>query len=111
MPKPRRPRALEARPADRVSYTIAASSGFIRRVIHHREQEDRPMTIEPTPLGILQPLGGGDPIPLRKEELLLGRRMTCDIRLDFENISGRHCILRLTNGIWHVRDLGSTNGT
>jgi pSer/pThr/pTyr-binding forkhead associated (FHA) protein len=63
------------------------------------------------PLGIMQPLGGGDPIPLRKEELVVGRRPTCDIRLDFENVSGKHCVLRLIKGVWHVRDLASTNGT
>jgi hypothetical protein len=62
-------------------------------------------------LGILKPMGGGDPIPLLKPELLVGRRRSCDICLDFNNISGRHCQLRLINSVWHVRDLGSTNGT
>jgi len=62
-------------------------------------------------LGILQPVGGGDPIPLNKLEMVVGRRPSCDIRLDFENISGKHCVLRMINGVWNVRDLGSTNGT
>jgi len=62
-------------------------------------------------LGILQPVGGGDPIPLTKPEMVVGRRPSCDIRLDFENISGKHCLLRLINGVWNVKDLGSTNGT
>src|SRR5260370_4259472 len=62
-------------------------------------------------LGVLQPVGGGDPIPLTKPELVIGRRPGCDIRLDYENISGKHCKLRFLNGIWMVRDLGSTNGT
>lgn len=62
-------------------------------------------------LGILQPVGGGDPIPLNKPEIIIGRRPSCDIRLDFENISGKHCLLRLLNGVWNVKDLGSTNGT
>lgn len=62
-------------------------------------------------LGIMKPLGGGDPIPLKKPELVVGRRPTCDIRLDFENISGKHCQLHYLKGVWHVRDLGSTNGT
>ncbi len=62
-------------------------------------------------LGILHPVGGGDPIPLMKNELTVGRRPSCDLRLDFENISGKHCVLRLINGVWNVRDLGSTNGT
>ena len=62
-------------------------------------------------LGVMLPLGGGDPIPLKKDELVIGRRPNCDIRLDFENISGKHCILKFIRGTWHVRDLGSTNGT
>ncbi len=62
-------------------------------------------------LGVMRPLGGGDPIPLKKEELILGRRPNCDIRLDFENISGKHAVLKYHKGTWHVRDLGSTNGT
>jgi predicted component of type VI protein secretion system len=63
------------------------------------------------PLGTLRPLGGGDPVPLKKEVLVVGRRPTCDVRLDFENISGKHCELRFIRGVWHVRDLNSTNGT
>ena len=62
-------------------------------------------------LGILKPLGGGDPVPLRKNELVIGRRPSCDICLDFTNISGKHCLLRFHNQVWHVKDLGSTNGT
>jgi len=62
-------------------------------------------------LGLLKPVGGGDPIPLLKPELVVGRRPTCDICLDFNNISGKHCALRFLNSVWHVRDLGSTNGT
>jgi hypothetical protein len=46
-----------------------------------------------------------------KPELIVGRRRSADIFLDFNNISGRHCQLRLINSVWHVRDLGSTNGT
>jgi pSer/pThr/pTyr-binding forkhead associated (FHA) protein len=63
------------------------------------------------PLGILRPLGGGDPATLTKEEIVVGRRPTCDVCLDFENVSGKHCVLRFMNGFWHARDMGSTNGT
>jgi hypothetical protein len=62
-------------------------------------------------LGILKPIGGGDPIPLNKPEIIIGRRRSSDVCLDFNNISGKHCQLRLINSVWHVRDLGSTNGT
>ncbi len=36
-------------------------------------------------LGQLVPVGGGDPIPLLKPELLVGRRNNCDIILSFLN--------------------------
>jgi hypothetical protein len=61
-------------------------------------------------LGELIPCGGGDPIPLLKSELLVGRRSRCDITLQFPNISSHHCQLELVDGYWRVRDLGSRNG-
>ncbi len=61
-------------------------------------------------LGYLIPCGGGDPIPLMKEQLLVGRRSKCDISLRFPNVSSQHCSLELQNGYWFVRDLGSRNG-
>jgi len=42
--------------------------------------------------------------------MTIGRRKTCDICLDFPNVSGTHAELSLKNGVWYVRDLGSTNG-
>lgn len=61
-------------------------------------------------LGQLVPTGGGDPIPLLKPKLTIGRRGGCDIALKFPNVSTRHCELAFENGYWHIRDLGSTNG-
>ncbi len=58
----------------------------------------------------LVPVGGGDAIPLINEVMTIGRRESCDICLKFQNISGSHCELSLKDGVWHVRDLGSTNG-
>ncbi|MBX9582125.1 MAG: FHA domain-containing protein [Gemmataceae bacterium] len=62
------------------------------------------------PLGELVPVGGGDAIPLMQEVMTIGRRQTCDIQLDFANISGTHAELSFRNGVWHIRDAGSTNG-
>ena len=62
-------------------------------------------------LGELQPIGGGDPIPLLRPFLTVGRRESCDIVLRFPNVSGTHCELALVEGYWHVKDLGSSNGT
>jgi adenylate cyclase len=61
--------------------------------------------------GELQPLGGGDPIPLLKTTLMVGRRESADIVLRFPNVSGHHCELKLVDGYWNVKDLGSSNGT
>lgn len=61
-------------------------------------------------LGELNPCGGGDPIPLLKPRLVVGRQSRCDIALRFDNVSSTHCELELLNGYWYVRDLGSRNG-
>jgi adenylate cyclase len=60
--------------------------------------------------GELVPLGGGDPIPLRKKALLVGRRESCDVVLRFSNVSAHHCQLTLNSGYWFVKDLNSRNG-
>lgn len=61
-------------------------------------------------LGELVPLGGGDTIQLRKPQLLVGRRESCDIILRFANVSAHHCQLTVDGGYFYVRDLGSRNG-
>jgi pSer/pThr/pTyr-binding forkhead associated (FHA) protein len=60
--------------------------------------------------GELQPIGGGDAIPLIRDVLTLGRRESCDICLRFQNISGVHAQLSFRNGYWYIRDMNSTNG-
>jgi hypothetical protein len=60
--------------------------------------------------GELVPVGGGDPIPLLKKSLLVGRRESCDIVLRFSNVSAHHCQMTVNAGYWHVRDLQSRNG-
>jgi adenylate cyclase len=60
--------------------------------------------------GELLPLGGGDPIPLLKAALLIGRRESADIVLRFPNVSGHHCELSLDGGYWTIKDLRSSNG-
>ena len=60
--------------------------------------------------GKLLPVGGGDPIPLLKKDLLVGRRESCDIVLRFSNVSAHHCQLSNVGGYWYVRDKKSRNG-
>ena len=60
--------------------------------------------------GQLVPCGGGDPIPLLKPELSIGRAGSCNIALRYPNVSARHCQLSFRDGYWHLKDLGSSNG-
>ena len=59
----------------------------------------------------LIPLEGGDPVPLIKNRILIGRRPDCDLQLSFANVSGKHCELVWDGGSWLLRDLKSSNGT
>lgn len=61
--------------------------------------------------GELIPVGGGDPIPLLRKTLLVGRSESCDVVLRFANVSAQHCRLGLEGGYWFVDDEGSRNGT
>lgn len=60
--------------------------------------------------GELMPVSGGDPIPLLKPRLMVGRRESCDVVLRFPNISSHHCLLTLDSGYWYIQDQNSTNG-
>ena len=60
--------------------------------------------------GELVPQGGGDPIPLLKKRLRIGRREGCDIILNFSNISGHHALMEIEEGYWFIKDLRSRNG-
>jgi adenylate cyclase len=61
-------------------------------------------------LGWLIPTGGGDPIPLRKKEIMVGRKPDCDVVLPFSNVSSVHCKFVLSYGYWYILDMHSTNG-
>ncbi|MCH2182210.1 MAG: FHA domain-containing protein [Mariniblastus sp.] len=60
--------------------------------------------------GELVPVGGGDPIPLLKKRIRIGRREGCDIVLNFSNVSGHHALMEIEEGYWFIRDLRSRNG-
>ena len=53
----------------------------------------------------------GDGIPLRKRQLVIGRRESCDIVLRFPSVSAIHCRLWFDDGHWHVEDQNTRNGT
>ena|SRR5947209_2350765 len=60
--------------------------------------------------GELVPLGGGDPVPLIRDDLIIGRRESCDICLRFPDVSQQHARLTFQDGYWYIQDLNSTNG-
>jgi len=60
--------------------------------------------------GELIPIGGGEPIPLTKKKIRVGRREGCDVVLNYSNVSGHHCLLEINLGYWFVTDLNSRNG-
>jgi len=63
-------------------------------------------------LAQLIPQAGGEPITLKKDITLVGRkREICDLVIDRPSISKLHCMIVKTDGLLFIRDLGSTNGT
>jgi adenylate cyclase len=62
------------------------------------------------PKGTLNPVGGGDAMPLIRDRMTMGRRESCDIRMPFNNVSSVHCELTYKDGYWWIKDLNSTNG-
>lgn len=54
----------------------------------------------------------GELIPLRGEDLVLGRSDDCEVRVTGDGVSRRHCrVARNPGSGYFVEDLGSTNGT
>ncbi len=60
--------------------------------------------------GQLVPCGGGNPLPLLKTRVLIGRSAECDVSLASGSVSSKHCLLEQREGAWFVTDLVSRNG-
>jgi pSer/pThr/pTyr-binding forkhead associated (FHA) protein len=59
----------------------------------------------------LVPLEEGDPVPLDKAVLFVGRHPDCDLVLtNSRKVSRKHCCIAQINDGFVVRDLGSLNG-
>lgn len=52
----------------------------------------------------------GPSIVLNKPIILLGRHAECDVQIDSQKISRKHCCIILLKDKAFIRDLGSTNG-
>lgn len=59
----------------------------------------------------LVPENGDPPIPITKDVTVIGRREYCDVTIDHESLSKRHCVVVRTDGLLIIRDLATTNGT
>lgn len=59
----------------------------------------------------LTPLSGGDPAPLTRTRIVIGRAGDCDLQIPDSSISGHHCELQYDGSLWWVTDLKSRNGT
>jgi pSer/pThr/pTyr-binding forkhead associated (FHA) protein len=50
-------------------------------------------------------------ITVPKEEFLIGRGSDCDLRVNDEDVSRHHCLIRVRGPEATLSDLGSSNGT
>lgn len=63
------------------------------------------------PTAALVSLNSGVRIPLIRDRLLIGRGNECDLQLNDNAVSSRHCELQRNGPVWSLRDLESRNGT
>ena len=52
-----------------------------------------------------------EPIPIRGDELVIGRHTDCQFRPDDPFLSLQHCRIHIEEGGCFIEDMGSTNGT
>lgn len=64
-----------------------------------------------TKLVIASGKSAGKAIAIKRDQLLVGRAEECDIRPLSDEVSRRHCAVRVEPDIVWVEDLGSRNGT
>jgi len=55
--------------------------------------------------------GSRHDFPIEKDRILIGRTISCDLRIPLSSVSRQHCELRREEGAVKLRDLGSSNGT
>lgn len=48
--------------------------------------------------------------PLVCDEILIGRHASADIRIPDMSVSRYHAVLKVTNGVWSIIDIGSKSG-
>ncbi|HEY6723908.1 MAG TPA: GGDEF domain-containing protein [Polyangiaceae bacterium] len=53
----------------------------------------------------------GELFSLEQSDVVIGRGPKCGIRVYDDSVSDVHASISRSDGVWHVRDLGSSNGT
>ncbi|MFM7034226.1 MAG: FHA domain-containing protein [Planctomycetia bacterium] len=64
-----------------------------------------------TKLVIVSGKSAGKTIAIKRDQLLVGRAEECDVRPLSDEVSRRHCAVRIEPDVVWVEDLGSRNGT
>ncbi len=52
----------------------------------------------------------GEVIPVEKEQFIIGRGSAADLRLQDPSVSRQHAVVFQKDGVYYIKDLGSTNG-
>lgn len=86
-------RPARVRPASKSSKKGAASSATVRSLL------------------VTEGGSSSKTIPLRDQPVTLGRASECTLELKDDYVSQVHTRFFAKDGIWHVADAGSTNGT
>jgi len=75
-------------------------------------QSDQPAVDNNTPKSgmALLPLNGGEPILLPTNRLVIGRGGACDMQIQDQSVSSRHCEIQYDGKQWTIVDLNSRNG-
>ena len=61
--------------------------------------------------GVLVDINTKRPVYIKKQDVLVGRGMDCDIKINSETVSSHHARIHNTSKGWAVSDLDSHNGT
>lgn len=103
--------AVSATQMSKLDRAMKSVQSFKNRRIQIRADQAAPTNVSKSLLGSLQPMHGGNSIPLLYDELYLGRDPDSDVILPYLSVAKTHCVLRFQEGYWLVRDLNNNGVT
>lgn len=95
--------------ADRGIVDLVHVDHSIPTKIHRGPEDVSPPTRVMGPRAFL--IVGGRKVALEGDRVTIGRRSDSNLILESDRVSGAHAELTLDDTGWHVRDVGSSNGT